>query len=291
VYGVPLALLVGWRGEPGGRDEPQHVTQGRVTLPLLDAMGIPALVLAQDEAAAAAQLDECFAYLRAKSAPFALVVQKDTFAPYTRKTADAETEAALMSREEAIEIVLAAAPENAFFFSTTGMASRELYELRERRGEGHGRDFLTVGSMGHCLSIALGAALARPERQIFCLDGDGALLMHMGGLAAAGVLKPPRLMHIVLNNGAHDSVGGQPTIARQVDLRACARAAGYAQVFRAQTPEELRGAVEAAVSGGPAFIEAVVRKGARPDLGRPQTTPRENKAAFMAAFQRQTEES
>jgi phosphonopyruvate decarboxylase len=183
-----------------------------------------------------------------------------------------------MIREEAIEEI--AANRSGIIVSTTGMISRELYELRERAVSGHERDFLTVGSMGHASSIALSIALQKPELQVTCLDGDGAALMHLGSFAAAGTQKPRNFCHIVLNNGAHDSVGGQPTIAPFIDLPAVARACGYVHVYQAKTKEELK-TILAEKHEGLTFIEVKVKKGARKDLGRPKSTPQENKAAFM----------
>jgi phosphonopyruvate decarboxylase len=183
-----------------------------------------------------------------------------------------------MTREEAIEEI--ASGRGGIIVSTTGMISRELYELRDKAGTGHARDFLTVGSMGHASSIALSIALQKPELRVTCLDGDGAALMHMGALAAIGTQKPRNYCHIVLNNGAHDSVGGQPTIAPFIDMPAVARACGYLKVYQVKTKKELK-KVLAKKNDGLTFIEVKVKKGARKDLGRPKTTPQENKAAFM----------
>ncbi|MDR2418574.1 MAG: phosphonopyruvate decarboxylase [Treponema sp.] len=278
VYRIPMILVIGWRGERGVPDEPQHIKQGEVTCVLLEDMGIPYTDLSCEKDEAEEQIARAFCRIAGTNAPFAFVVRKNTFAPYAfQKGEGIEAE---MSREQAIEEVLRAAPESGVFISTTGMASREVYELRERQGQSHARDFLTVGSMGHASSIALGVALRKPQLPVTCLDGDGALLMHMGALAAIGVRKPRNLLHIVLNNGAHDSVGGQPTIAPSIDLPAIARACGYVNVYLARTVAELQAALEASYEAL-TFIEARVRKGARNDLGRPSSTPLENKAAFM----------
>jgi phosphonopyruvate decarboxylase len=212
------------------------------------------------------------------NAPFAFMVRKNIFAPYTLQKSEAID--ADMSREEALEEILRATLEPGLVISTTGMASREVYELREKHGQGHQRDFLTVGSMGHASSIALGLALHKPELPVTCLDGDGAVLMHLGALAAIGVKNLGNLRHIVLNNGAHDSVGGQPTIAPCVDLPGIARACGYRRVYAVTTKEELR-RVCAEQQDALTFIEVRVRKGARKDLGRPKSTPQENKAELM----------
>jgi phosphonopyruvate decarboxylase len=309
VYRIPMILLIGWRGEPcsetsstpsseasstpGAHDEPQHLKQGKVTCALFDAMGIPYRILADSENEVCAQLDECYAYIQREGAPFALIVRKETFAPYTLRhpvhsPGDGSAE---MSREAAIEAVMLAAAPGEVFISTTGMASRELYELREKHGMGHERDFLTVGSMGHASSLALAIALQKPGLSVNCIDGDGAVLMHLGAVAAIGVRGPENLRHIVLNNGAHDSVGGQPTMARTIDLCGIARAAGYRRVYCAKNAEELRAILaETAVTensrrDGPLFIEVWVRKGSRADLGRPKSTPQENKEVFMRFIQ------
>jgi phosphonopyruvate decarboxylase len=283
VYSIPLLLLVGWRGEPGVYDEPQHVKQGKVTEDLFRAMGIPCAVLGPDEGELDSRLDAAYAWLREKSGPYALLVRKNTFAPAASQAADQEAMEAEMSREEAIEEILRFSREGEFFFSTTGMASRELYELREKLGQGHGQDFLTVGSMGHASQIALGVAIQKPGLPVTCIDGDGAALMHLGALAAIGNRKPRNFRHILLNNGAHDSVGGQPTIARGLDFSIIARACGYENVYSTHTRVTLRGTLERIENRreGPVFVEVQVRKGARENLGRPKSGPLENKRLFM----------
>jgi phosphonopyruvate decarboxylase len=278
VYRIPLILLIGWRGEPGVKDEPQHLKQGKVTCALLEAMEIPYAILTRDEDDLNDQLDACYASLEKNGGPYAFIVKKDTFTPYTLTHTD-EYPAAELTREEAIEEIILSSPPEEAFFTTTGMASRELYELREKHGIGHERDFLTVGSMGHASSLALAAAMQRREIPITCLDGDGAVLMHLGVLGTIAACKPSNLRHIVLNNGAHDSVGGQPTIGFKVDLCAMALAAGYPEAHRVYTREELRDLFTA--RKGPVFIEVRIRKGNRADLGRPGTSPETNKKALM----------
>jgi phosphonopyruvate decarboxylase len=281
-----MVLLIGWRGEPGVHDEPQHIKQGRVTLALLEAMEIPTLVIADTESGLAAQLDICYAHIAETGSPYALVVRKDTFVSYKKKEAAddsigfAVSELPEMTREEAIDEIIRSSDDRELFFSTTGMASRELYELREKYHMGHERDFLTVGSMGHTSSLALSLALQRPELPVTCLDGDGALLMHLGAIAAIGVRKPRNLRHILLNNGTHDSVGGQPTIAPLIDIPAIVRASGYQAVYTVRTKNALRETLSAR-RDGTVFIDVHIRRGARKDLGRPRSTPEENKDAFM----------
>lgn len=280
VYSVPLVLVIGWRGMPGVHDEPQHVKQGKVTLGLLDAMRIPYVIMAENEKELEAQIAYCYKCVKESSAPFAFVVKKGTFDNYTLQNNYVVDEP--MAREEAIERIILHAPENAAFVSTTGMCSRELFELREKHNMGHARDFLTVGSMGHASQIALCVAMQKPERTVFCLDGDGAAIMQMGGMATIGTRKPHNFIHIVLNNGAHDSVGGQPTVGLQIDLPGIARSCGYENVLSVDSPEALDKAVTEAVAAKKlTYIEVKVHKGARKDLGRPTTTPQQNKEALM----------
>lgn len=282
VYNIPSLLLIGWRGEPGKKDEPQHKKQGLVTVELLDTMGVKYEVLSEEDTADSAKekLEKAINHMKTTNEPFALVVRKGTFEAYKlQKKIQTSFE---MNREKAIEVILSAMGNDEVIVSTTGMASRELFELREARGEGHERDFLTVGSMGHSSQIALGIALAKPERKVYCLDGDGATLMHMGGLAIIGNQKVNNFKHIIINNGAHDSVGGQPTIAFNIDLQGIAKSCGYKNVFIATTSEELKQAItQLNVSEGPALLEVKVNGGARKDLGRPTTTPVENKTGLM----------
>lgn len=278
VYQIPLLLCIGWRGEPGVHDEPQHVKQGKVTLSLLETMGIPYQVLSSDEATMKAQVEQVYATMKAGHAPVALIVKKGVFAEYTlQQSVCVEGQ---LTREEALEIIVKHAAPHAIFVSTTGMASRELYEIRERHGEGHEKDFLTVGSMGHASQIALGIALNKKHRQVFCLDGDGAALMHLGGMAIIGTRKPENYFHIILNNGSHDSVGGQPTVGREVDMVGVSASLGYATSVKVTDESTLVDALSTKKTG-PHCIEVLVKKGNRKDLGRPKSTPVENKQAFM----------
>ena len=279
VYKMPLLLIVGWRGEPGVHDEPQHVKQGKVTLSLLETMGIPYAVL---DDSWEKQVDEALQTIQETNGIFALIVRKGTFEDY--KLQKQETANWELGREEAIKIVVDKLREDDIVVSTTGMISRELFEYRETKGQGHAHDFLTVGSMGHASQIALGIALQKPTRRVIVLDGDGALLMHMGGMAIIGDYNPKNLVHIVFNNGAHDSVGGQPTVGQKIDVEAIAKAVGYADVISVDTPMSLMAAmnhVNNAVIDGVSLINVNVRKGNRKDLGRPTTTPQQNKEALM----------
>ena len=280
VYNIPVLLLIGWRGLPGVHDEPQHVKQGKVTTGLLNVMGINYEVLAKDEDKAEKQITTAIKALQNKEV-FALVIEKDSFEEY--KLRNVEVNNLSMSREDAIRIVAAALGEKDCIVSTTGMISRELFEYRTAMNQGHERDFLTVGSMGHASQIALGIATAKPDRKVWCFDGDGATIMHMGSMAIVADKSPKNYVHVVFNNGAHDSVGGQPTVGLKIDLPAIAKAVGYPQSFSVDDEDELMGVLnESKNLDGPVLIEVKVKKGNRKDLGRPTTTPIQNKEALMA---------
>ncbi len=285
VYNIPVLLLIGWRGRPGVHDEPQHVKQGKVTTGLLNTMGINYTILNKEEDKAEKQIALAVDYMQRTNECYALVIEKDTFDAYN--LVNSVDNGYPTSRELAIETAVKCLQPEAVVISTTGMISRELFEIRDRRGEGHERDFLTVGSMGHASQIALGIALQQSNRPVYCFDGDGASIMHMGNMAITAQMQPKNYIHIVFNNGAHDSVGGQPTVGLQIDLCAIAKAAGYKDAIVVENTEEL----EEAIKGfqqmeGPLLIEARVRKGNRKDLGRPTTTPIQNKEALMKFFKK-----
>lgn len=283
VYAIPCLLIVGWRGEPGVHDEPQHIFQGEITLSLLEDLGIPSFVIDKTttEEQIQVKLGE-YRALFAQGKQAAFVVRRGAL-DYKKKNAYGNSYP--MSREEAIRHILQASG-NDLVLSTTGKSSREVYELRESQGEGHGHDFLTVGSMGHSSSIALGIALQKKECRVWCLDGDGAALMHLGAMALIGANKPANLVHIVLNNEAHESVGGMPTVAGALDFPAIAKACGYPGAVSGDSSEKLdRVLADAKNTHQLTFIEVKCALGARGDLGRPTTTPAENKAAFMTALE------
>ena len=279
VYNIPVLLLIGWRGRPGVHDEPQHVKQGKVTTGLLDVMGINYEVLSKEEPQAAAQISKAAEALK-RNDVYALVVEKDTFSEY--KLQNVETNDLTMTREEAIQTVASALAPTDVIVSTTGMISRELFEARAAWGQGHEKDFLTVGSMGHASQIALGIALSKKDRRVWCFDGDGATIMHMGSMAIVANKAPKNYVHVVFNNGAHDSVGGQPTVGLKIDLPAVAKAVGYNVTWSVADASMLAKALkECNKVTGPVLLEIKVKKGNRKDLGRPTTTPVENKEALM----------
>ena len=283
VYGLPVLLMIGWRGEPGVKDEPQHIKQGRITPALLDAMEIPWQIMDSNTEDLDATLDTALLQMHRHSGPAVLLVRKGSFAPYKLKKNE-QSDYPLV-REQAIKRLVEQLDINDRVVATTGMPARELYEFRVARGDGTENDFLTVGSMGHAASIAQGLARSQPGRRLICLDGDGSVLMHMGSLAIVGQSQQENLLHVVLNNGAHDSVGGQPTCAFAIDLSGIARACGYREVLVAAELEDIDQAFNSLLDRkGPSFLEIRLNKGARKDLGRPRSSPKENRIALMDGF-------
>ena len=281
VYGIPILLMVGWRGEPGVKDEPQHVKMGKITLPLLDVLGVKYDFLPTDVKKAEKVISRAKKQMFLTSRPYALVVRKGIFEKYAKKTEEkADYE---MTREEAIEIVIGGAPENSAIIATTGKASRELFEIRKAKKQGHEKDFLMVGSMGLASSFGAEIALQKTNKKIFVLDGDGALLMSAGALSTIGYYQPKNFVHIVFDNESHDSTGGQPTTSVSSDLVKMALANGYKAAKKIQSKKELKAAVkEFKKIKGPEMIIVKIRKGSRNDLGRPTISPRENLKNFMA---------
>lgn len=282
VYAIPCMLVIGWRGEPGVRDEPQHVRQGVITLGQLELMRIPYRILSADTT------DEDF--LSDFSALVSEMKEGKTVAFVVRKGA-LSTERKPhygntypMSRETAAARILELAESDSVFVCTTGKLSREVFELREARSEDHSRDFLTVGSMGHASMIALRIAVEKPDRRIWCLDGDGAALMHLGSLSLIGRRHPSNLVHVIINNGAHETVGGMPVCSGSMDFAALATAAGYELILTADSEDSLNRAL-AEIAGhraGPVLLEVRCACGSRSDLGRPTSTPVMNRDALMS---------
>ena len=279
VYGIPVIFVIGWRGEPGIHDEPQHIYQGEVTLKLLEDMDIASFVIGKEttEEELSQKMTE-FRSLLKKGKDVAFVIRKGalTDAPKVEYRNSNS-----MLREEIIQHIVKVSGDDPIV-STTGKASRELFETRVANGQSHKYDFLTVGSMGHSSSIALGIAINKPEQKIWCIDGDGAVLMHMGAMAVIGSNKPKNLVHIVINNGAHETVGGMPTVAANIDIVGIANACGYQNTVSVDSFDLLDKALEEAKSRNKlSLIEVKCSIGARDDLGRPTTTAMENKQNFM----------
>ena len=279
VYSIPMILMIGWRGEPGVKDEPQHIKQGRIQKDLLEVLEIPYKILDNSVSDVNTFLSEVVTQVKNLQSPVAIVVKRGAFSPY--KLRETQDHNLMLTREQAVEQILSSIPKDAIVISTTGKTSREVFEYRERNKERHNCDFLTVGSMGHCSQIALGIAL-NSKKLILCLDGDGAAIMHMGSMAIIGTTAPSNLIHFVLNNGAHDSVGGQPTLGCKISFITIARACGYKNAITVNREEDLKKVMQTVLkSKGPVLVEVKVSKGARKDLGRPTSTPLENKLLLM----------
>lgn len=279
VYAIPVVFIVGWRGEPGIHDEPQHIYQGEVTVKLLEDMGIKPFIITKDttDDEVASVMQE-FRDILATGKDVAFVIGKGALS--TDVTVEYKNDNKMV-REEIIQHIVKVSGEDPIV-STTGKASRELFETRVTNNQSHKYDFLTVGSMGHSSSIALGVAINKPNTKIWCIDGDGAVLMHMGSMAVLGANSPKNMVHIVINNGAHETVGGMPTVASKIDLVGIAKACGYPYAVCVDTFEALDRELEAAKERDElSLIEIKCSIGAREDLGRPTTTAIENKERFM----------
>lgn len=279
VYAIPTIFIVGWRGEPNVKDEPQHIFQGEITLKLLEDIDIKTFVISRETTENDIQtkmIDFNEQLKQGKSVAF--VVKKDAL-DYSEKTCYRNDYK--VNREEAIEEILKYADRDVVI-STTGKASREVFEIRERNKQSHECDFLTVGSMGHCSSIALGVALNKPEKKVWCIDGDGSFLMHMGSSALVGANKPQNMVHIVINNSAHETVGGMPTSANSIDLITIAKACGYSNSVVVDNISDLNVVLKMAKEKKELFfIEVKCSISSRKDLGRPTTSTFENKQSFM----------
>lgn len=287
VYSIPMLLLIGWRGEldienKQLKDEPQHVKQGQITLSTLTAMDIPYIVIDRTELNWQADIEKLVESSKIERRPVAVVFRKDTFENIPLSLAPLAIKQE-MTREEAIKTIVKYSTPNDIFIASTGMISRELFEIRKKVNMLHETDFLTVGGMGHASQIATRIAANFPKRRIICLDGDGALMMHTGGMAECS--GHDNFLHIVLNNGAHDSVGGQPTQAFRINLQQIAFGFGYEQVYKSTCKNEIIDTLKS-TSKGSTFMEVQCKRGNRKDLGRPDMSPKENLNNFMKFLER-----
>ena len=279
IYGIPMILMIGWRGEPCVKDEPQHIKQGRVQNAILEAIEIPYKILDATVDDIDGFINTLIQMAEYHGGPIALVIKASTFETYKlQKETSCNYE---MKREDAIRSVLRSIKGNEIIVSTTGKTSREVFEYRVANGQGNQNDFLTVGSMGHTSQIALGIALYT-KHKVICLDGDGSVIMHMGSLTIVGTSHAHNIIHIVINNGAHDSVGGQPTVGFEIDLVQIAKACGYSAAILITKEYEIAPAIDKLMKiPGPVLLEIRTQKGARVDLGRPTKSPQENKNSLM----------
>lgn len=280
VYGIPMLFIVGWRGEPGVKDEPQHVFQGKITCELFETLSVSYRVI--DQYTSDGEMDEILAEAEKvlnQGDQFAVIVKKGTF----EKAESFKWENGnVMQREEALGQILKGVSRDAVIVSTTGKISRELYEQSEKIYGNHDNIFMTVGGMGHASMIALGIAKNKPDKKIVCIDGDGAVLMHMGALPFIAAQAQENFYHVVINNQAHESVGAMPTGCQEADFAQLARAAGYREARRLETMDEVSQIGQwIGENRGPLFWEIPVTLDSRADLGRPKESARKNKETFM----------
>jgi phosphonopyruvate decarboxylase len=281
VYKVPMMLLIGWRGEPDISDEPQHIKQGRITLEQLNILEIPYFIL-DGNSDLVTVLDESFSNMIQRNAPTAIIVRKGTFSNFPPIRFD--NPKSNLVREVALDQLLNLCSSDDLIVVTTGKTSREIFDLRSKRNENQ-RDFLTVGGMGHTSSIALGIALGQPYRRVICLDGDGSMIMHMGSMPIIGKCRPKNFLHVLLNNEAHESVGGQATAASNINFEKLALSLGYEGYAVAHDTQSLINGWECLKeTTGPVLFEIKIKIGSRDDLGRPTSTPEQNKISFMKAI-------
>ncbi len=278
VYSIPVVLMIGWRGQPGEKDEPQHVNQGRITTTLLDTLGVEWEILSQKDDEAVKQTNRLHKLALEEKKPKALIVQKGTFSEYSITHG---TERKNPSREDVLETLIENIGKDSYVFTTTGKTSRELFELREKKSMPHERDFLTVGSMGHTSSIAL-AFSKYNECEVFCIDGDGALLMHMGSLPVNASESGSNFKYILLNNYSHESVGGQPTASHVINFEQMFQSVGFPYSKTVYSLEEFIKVIKSKDFHENSFaLEVVIRTGSRADLGRPTIGPKQAKEKFM----------
>ena len=279
VYSIPMIFIIGWRGEPNVHDEPQHIYQGKITTDLVKILDIEYYIIDVDTKIEDLQnkMQE-FNQILNSGKSVAFIIKKNAL-EYDNKIK--YTNNYFNSREEFLEIITEYSKDD-LIVSTTGKTSRELFEIRERNNVSHKYDFLTVGSMGHCSSIALGLAINCPSKRVWCIDGDGACIMHMGSMATIGSVKPNNYIHVVINNESHESVGGMPTVSKDIDLCGIAKSSGYEVIKSIQKIEDLqRVLVEVLQEKKLSFIEVKAKIGSRDSLGRPTISPIENKNNFI----------
>ena len=288
VYAIPVLLLIGWRGQPGVKDEPQHLAQGKTQEAVLNALEIPYAILSRDSAEVEEQVSKAFENMQKNSCSYAFLVPPGSFESYQLNKQEHLEETYSLTREEVLDELVQKFAKEDIIVSTTGKTSRELFELRKKYAMAHHQDFLTVGSMGHASQITLGIALEKQNRNVFCIDGDGSVIMHMGSLAIVGEQQLVNFKHILINNGAHESVGGQPTAGFSIDFGKIAEGCGYRSVFKIETQEEISGILDEFFQcKGPALLEIMTRTGSRKDLGRPTIAPVNNKTDFMNFLKRE----
>ena len=279
VYKIPMLILIGWRGDPRISDEPQHIKQGAIQEKLLNTLEIPYEII-DNELKNYTKISKLIIKSKNEVRPVALLVRKNTFSKFKTKKVTSNTSNSMI-REKVLAEILNSEIKNEIFITTTGKTSREFYELRKKNNGVVNKDFLTIGSMGHCSQIALGISLFN-KNDVYCIDGDGSVIMHMGSLAINGTSNSKNFKHIILNNGSHESVGGQPTVGKKINFTKIAKNCGYKKVKKISTYIELKNSIKWLKSNeGPLLLEILIKNGSRETLGRPKESPYENKIDFM----------
>lgn len=280
IYSIPTLLLIGWRAIPGEKDEPQHKRMGAILPDLLSLLNIPYAIADHNTDMMKFIFQKVEQHFKTQQKPYAILFPRDTIKPVEAAGKEKQIPENSILRENLLELMVKNSDENDVFITTTGKTSRELYEIRERLLQGHSCDFLTVGSMGCASTIALGVAMQRQDRRVILVDGDGACLMRMEALATIGHVQPANLLHIVVDNNAYESTGSQKTMSHSVDIAAIATACNYRESMTTDSLSTFN-RVFTQFNKGPSMLVVKSYPYSRPDLGRPKTTPNENKIAFM----------
>ncbi len=281
IYSIPTLMLIAWRGLPGRKDEPQHVRMGEVLPGMLSLMDVGYSIADGKLETMEYIFQQAKLYFEKYKKPYAILFPKDVIQAEAKQylnghaTIDSD-----IVREDLLELIVKNSGPNDLFVTTTGKTSRELYEIRERFQQSHAKDFLTVGSMGCASTIALGIAMQRPDKRVILIDGDGACLMRLEALATIGHVQPKNLIHIVVDNQAYESTGSQPTLSANVDFATIAKACAYQASKETNNIDEFLTAFQA-ITDGPIMLVVKTTSASRADLGRPKSTPLENKQAFM----------
>ena len=287
IYSIPMLIVLGWRGKPETKDEPQHIKQGAVMIPLLEAIGLDYQII-EDKTNEFECVRRASSKLKETNSPYVLLVSPNSFESFEKVSGDISGQ--LCTREEAIKCILSSIGKEDIVVSTTGKASRELFELEQNTSGNYWRNFLAVGGMGHASSIALGIALHKRNKKVYCIDGDGSVIMHMGAMVINGSMDLiDNFVHIVINNGAHESVGGQPTVGRKINLTKIAQGCGYTECYSASSLKELKRAITLISKlRGRLFVEINVRQGSRGDLSRPKSSLKKYKMALQNFLSNET---
>jgi phosphonopyruvate decarboxylase len=270
VYSIPMMMLIGWRGSPGIKDEPQHLIKGKITKNLLKLLGIKYEIIESEKDFN--KIKKLINFSKKKKVPVACLFKKGVLKKvnYHKKFSERSTIKNKILRSEVIREILKSIQNNTKIISTTGYTSRELYQIRKNEGYHKGKDFYMIGGMGHSSSVALGAAFKK-NKKILCLDGDGSMLMHLGSLHTVGLMNKNNFKHILLNNQSHESVGGQEISFKRVKMEKLIKGLGYSKYIQLKDKKDLKNKIQSVLKyKGSIFLEVLIEKGAIKNLGRPK---------------------